>query len=326
MRSRPTTRRPTGWTPSCWPSRPTPRRPMSGEGCSAADGSWNGRSWRPTRRPMSPRPTTASTSYRATSYALADRLVVPSAYIASADCVCPPAVASAAPTYSAPPRVSGSGASAANSRPRTLRSQPDDRSSMSSNVEQPASELDAVGPAGGTAARRDGAGGHPEYLAGKARGHSRQYAAAAARASRDAGRPPAIVHRAGPDQSPDGQQAARHPTPRVPPRRRVRAERSPTGGGAVNPRAATNPNAGANNPGAGSGAATVPAPTAPAAPAESDPNAPPAIGPPGEVRRESYRPSTYAARPVRSESAQRPDRHGPLSLGRRARGRRPDRA
>ncbi len=44
----------------------------------------------------------ASPAYRATSYALADRLVVPSAYFTPVECVCPPVVASAAPTSNAP--------------------------------------------------------------------------------------------------------------------------------------------------------------------------------------------------------------------------------
>ena len=172
---------------------------------------------------------------------------------------------------------------------------------MSSNVEQPASELDAVGPAGVTA---------PDATAREAIPNTSQERPEGVRDTS----PPAPPRPSPPAVRPQSSTAPgqTNPRPAQPGGQTSNPANStttpgaggagPTGGSAVNPRAATNPNAGANNPGAGSGATTVPAPTAPAAPADSDPNAPPAIGPPGEVRREAYRPSNYAARSVRSES------------------------
>ncbi len=89
-------------------------------------------------------------AYRATSYALVDRMVVPSAYVASADCPCPTAVASASPTYASPSRSSSAAAPGGASRSRTVRSEPEDRASMSSNVEPPAETLNPVGAGGAT--------------------------------------------------------------------------------------------------------------------------------------------------------------------------------
>ena len=77
-----------------------------------------------------------------------------------------------------------------------------------------------------------------------------------------------------------------------------------TGGAAASgPGTATNPNATGGNTGAGNAGTrgnpgAIAPPTAPVAPADSGLGAPPAIGPPGEIRRDSMRPPIYATRVV----------------------------
>jgi hypothetical protein len=207
----------------------------------------------------------ASPSYRATSYALADRLVVPSAYVASADCICPPALASTAPTYPAPSRGTGAAGSGTGSYPRTQQGQTSVRESIPSTVGPAPTELNALGSAGATggADTRDTSPVPPS-----------------------AGVPPPATNPSVPN--PQGGQAERSPA------RSAGATNQP--GGATNqPGGATNQPGGATNqPGVGG--------PAPVAPGGTELSVPPLMDTPDPTRRDSFRPN-YAMRPARSRYA-----------------------
>jgi hypothetical protein len=268
----------------------------------------------------------ATPAYRATSYPSTGTVIVPSAYVASADCVCPQVVASAAPSYpSSSSRGSGAAGSGTSTRPRVRQSEPEDRSSMRSDVGPPPEELDAVGSAAATGApntnAQETAPARLPDLPASVRDTSPPPPAAVrgpASAIRPGTNPPGQTNpsaanpqtgQSGTTQSAGG--GAAQPGDAVQP------------GGAANlPRGGTNPrssgantgaggNTGGGNPGAtGSGTGgntgpgnetgTVPAPTAPTAPGDSDPNGPPSLGASGEVRHESMRPSNYGTQAVRS--------------------------
>jgi len=242
-------------------------------------------------------PTTyyATPTYRATSYAVADRLVVPSAYVTPVECVCPPLLASAAPTYASPSRDTGAATPGTGSRPRTRQSEPNDRSSMRSDVE----DLNPVGSAGAAGASntnvREAAPGDLPDLPGGVRDTSPSPPAAP--------RPQPPPNRQGATQQQPVTPSGANPSPGQTGTTPGTGGANPSGGTTTNPRAGTPARpSGANtggNPAQGSNTGTIPPPTAPTAPGEADPNAPPPIGPPGETRHESMRPSNYGTQAVR---------------------------
>jgi hypothetical protein len=241
-------------------------------------------------------------SYRATSYSLTDPMVVPSAYVASADCPCPTAVASAAPTYSSPSRSSGATTSGGASRSRAVRSEADDRASMSSNVEPPPENLNPVGSGEANANATETAPSIKPDLPARIGDNTDNTPPPPPAA---AGTGSAAINATG--GNPQG--GASRPTPAA-------GGAGQTGGaGSSSPGGGTNPNPSGGNAGAGNSGASNPGlgnsgtrsnpgaiapPTAPAAPADSGLGAPPPIGPSGETRRDSMRPSTYATRPARA--------------------------
>ena len=74
--------------------------------------------------------------YRSTSYVLSDRRVVPTAYVDPTDCVCPPALALATPADRSQATSTRSGGSAprTGSQSRNVESEPDNLSTIDSNV------------------------------------------------------------------------------------------------------------------------------------------------------------------------------------------------
>jgi hypothetical protein len=228
----------------------------------------------------------APRSYRPTTYALADPMVVPTTYVASADCICPPAVASAAPTYRVPSSAAspGSAAPRTGARSRNLQSEPENLSTIDSNVGPPPAGSQTTGASGAprdTTARETMPGSLPA------------------------------------DLTPSGLRDTSPPPPPRPAPPAARPQSSPAQGQQSTPSGA-NPQAGQGQQGQGqqgqgqqgqgqrgpgqgqgqpSGAGATPAPTAPA---DTD-SIPPAIAPSGEVRRDSQRPANYGARPVRPE-------------------------
>ena len=207
-------------------------------------------------------------SYRATAMTVVDSMVVPTTYVATSDCVCPPALASAAPTYASPSRSSGGTSSGS----RAVRSEAENRESMESNVGPAPEQLEP--------ARRRGTG-----------------AAAPAAPPSNLPEAPERV----PDYSPPAPPAAAPPRISTP-----GGQGGNTTGGAApaNPQGGNTGTTNPNPAGAGTGGnpSTVAPPAAPGGPADNtDPNNPPAISPQGTNRRESMKPSNYAPRLVPTE-------------------------
>ncbi len=238
----------------------------------------------------------APTTYRATSsYVVTDRMLMPSSYTSSTDCVCPTTVASAAPVTLSP---------GAASRPRTVQSQPDDLSPVDSDVPPAAADNSGAGQGtgrGNAGARQTPAGTLPPDLP---YGENQESTPPT---------PPRPSVPAGGGRTTPG--TAPRNTPASP--NTAAPANSQGGGQTVVPRGGANPNATSVDPNAGrasaaspnastaapnttGGASTptqVPAPTVPGGP---DANGLPDVGPPPEIRREVQRPiysNTPTARP-----------------------------
>jgi hypothetical protein len=220
----------------------------------------------------------ATPSYRATSLALADRLVVPTAYLTAADCICPPAVASAAPAYAAPSRGTGTAVSGTDSRARTRQGQADVRESVPSTVGPPPDYLapyaPGVGNEGTTAGREGTPGAAPESAA----------------TTRDTSpTPPKPAPPAGRTTNPPAGTRQGTPGAATPGTTQDKAAAQGQGG--------AQPTTGTGQPGQTGRGASEPAPTAPDG--VELPAAPGLIEPPGTTRRDSLRPNytMTAARP-----------------------------
>jgi hypothetical protein len=237
--------------------------------------------------------------YRATSYPVVDRMVVPSRYVVSADCICPPTVAMAAPAERAPAASSspGSAAPRTGSRSRSLQSDPEELSTIDSSVGPPPGDSQAAGASGSlrnNTARETIPGTLPDLPTGF-------------RDNTPTPPPPQPAPPVSGSQPSTAPTQSKPATANTPGGQSTPVTPGAGGGGlggaaAADPKARTTPNAGLNsggasNPGVANPSNTVPAPTAPS---DADPNAPPEIGPPGEVRRNSLRPS-YGASAVRPE-------------------------
>jgi Carboxypeptidase regulatory-like domain len=216
--------------------------------------------------------------YRSTSYALADRLVVPSAYIASADCVCPTAVAMAAPAYASPSGSTGAAAPGGGTRSRGVQSEADERGSMSSNVGPPPDNLAPIRPGART--------GEPNVMPdipASGRDTSPPAPPAARPPSGTGTTPSGVTPQPGAAQPAAGTGSAGQTGAPAAPSPSAVTKPSPTGG-----------NVGVGNTGAGSSPGAV----APAPATDSGLGAPPPLDSSGDVqRRSSMRPSTYAMRP-----------------------------
>lgn len=260
---------PTYYTTAYWMDPVAVAQPLYAETAYVRRGGLFGRRW-VVERPVVERPIVATmytgsvalpttyytptTVYRSTSYAVVDPFVVPSSYLAETECICPTTVASAAPRESEPAR------SEAVPRSRTLQSQPEDRRTMSSDVEPP-SQLNP--------ATRGGAGGAPESATGS-QGYNEP--AMPSRVKDNSPPPPPAV--ANPPQA--GQ------VPATSPGANRGAESSAADPGRIGKK--TNVEA------------TAP-PVAPEQPAIDSSSLPP-IAPDSPGRHESYKPSTYTMRPV----------------------------
>jgi hypothetical protein len=224
----------------------------------------------------------AAPSYRSTSYAVVDRTVVPTRYVASTDCVCPQVVAMAAPAERAYARSASPGTAAPRngSSARNVESEPENLSTINSDV-GPAPADNRAGGAGGapgeTSARQTIPGTMPPDVTGGVKDTSPPAPPAA--------KPPVTR----PDASNAGGQTG---TP---------AANIPGGQQPVKPAPGTNTGGSTGAaPNTGAGGNTGGTPAAPVAPAGSEPIIPPDLTPSGEVRRNSMRP-TYSSSAVRPE-------------------------
>jgi Carboxypeptidase regulatory-like domain len=258
-------------------------------------------------------PTTyiASPVYRTSSNTVSDPGVVRTSYLVSSDCICPTSVASSAPVYGSPSRdssVSGTGSGS-----RTIQSEPSDRSSMRSDVGAPPENLNAIGTGRGTGTTGTNA---RETIPS-------EYPPGAPTTSGVPDSPPTPPRAVPPPEGqPTGTPSGTNP-PAIRPSATPPANTAPTPGATTttpNPRtsATTGGPGTTGNPqfpdaldlgrtgrtgttGSPTGTGTsVPAPAAPTAPSGVDPGPPP-LGPSGDVRRESMRPSNYGARAVPTE-------------------------
>jgi Carboxypeptidase regulatory-like domain len=229
----------------------------------------------------------ATPRYRATSYTVVDPMVVPTRYLASTDCVCPPVVAMAAPVGRAPARSASPGSATPrnDSASRNVESEPENLTTINSDVGPAPADNRAAGAPGETTARQTIPGALPPEVGGGVRDTTPPVPSAP--------RPQPPVNRtdasttAGQTGAPGaGTQGGQQP---------VRS--APGTGAGGNTGTGTNTGAGAN-PGAGGNTGVTPA--APVAPAGSDPITPPDLPLSGEVRRNSLRP-TYASSTVRPE-------------------------
>jgi hypothetical protein len=208
------------------------------------------------------------TSCYATSYA-------PTVYSAA------PVVAWASPTYTLPPRYTGAATAGKGSRPRVRQSEPDERGSVPSDVPPAPQDLNPVedrGAAGEAGRPATAPGTLPPDLSPRIRDTSPP-PPAAQRPQAPAARPESAAPRGQANPSGTGTQGG------------TSGQQPSGGGGTAQP--------GAAQPGrTGQPAGAAASPTAPTAPGEADSNAPPPIGPPGEIRRESMRPSYSATQGV----------------------------
>jgi hypothetical protein len=238
----------------------------------------------------------ASPSYRATSLALADRLVVPSAFVSPVECICPPVLASAAPTYAAPSPGYGAGTSGTGSQSRARQGQASVRESVPSDVGPPPNELSPLGSRGtrGEAdnAAQEQATGRATLPAEPLRDNTQPAPSAGSRPQ--SASPQGTTTQGGQGQTPtrtgggQGQQGGGQG--------QQGGGQGQQGGGQGQQGGGQRQTGGTR---AGDAGQTTPVETPPPAPGG------PELPAPGdaETRRESFRPSNYAMRPARPKYA-----------------------